>query len=65
MSDLRFLPISRAESLRVLAAAIKAKFDKQYMDVLKMRALECLDVYEFVNKIKGVHNFVAYMMKRA
>jgi hypothetical protein len=45
--DLRFLPISRAESLWVLAAASRAKFDKDYMDVLKMRALECLDVYEF------------------
>jgi hypothetical protein len=45
--DLRFLPISRAESLWVLAAASKAKFNKEYMDVLRMRALECLDVYEF------------------
>ena len=45
--DLRFLPISRAESLWVLAAASQAKFDNNYMDVLRMRGLECLDVYEF------------------
>jgi hypothetical protein len=45
--DLRFLPISRAESLWVLAAASKAKFNNDYMEVLKIRALEALDVYEF------------------
>jgi len=50
VADLRFLPISRAESLWVLAAALDRKgpntFDAAYMDVLKMRALEHLDVYE-------------------
>ncbi len=47
MLDLRFLPISRAESLWFLAAASRAKFDKDYIQELRMRALECLDVYDF------------------
>ena len=51
VADLRFLPISRAESLWILAAACDRTgtytFDASYMDVLKMRALESLDVYEF------------------
>ena len=45
--DLRFLPISRAEHLWTLAAAAQDSFDEDYMQVLKMRALESLDVYEF------------------
>jgi hypothetical protein len=46
VKNLRFLPISRAESLWYLAAASSNRFNEKYMDVLKMRALETLDVYD-------------------
>ena len=49
--DLRFLPITRTENLWTICAAMERtgdqKFDERYMDVLKVRALESLDVYEF------------------
>jgi hypothetical protein len=47
--DLRFLPISRFESAFIICAAMEREngFDEHYMEVLKMRALEALEVYEF------------------
>ena len=49
VKDLRFLPISRFESAFIICAAMKREngFDEHYMEVLKMRALEALEVYEF------------------
>ena len=56
VQDLRYLPISRPEYLWVLRAAseripsemgIGPCFDKQYMDILGIRALNVLEVYEF------------------
>ena len=49
--DLRFLPISRVESAFIVCAAMSRadSFDDQYMEVLKMRVLEALEVYEFDN----------------
>jgi hypothetical protein len=55
VSDLRFLPVSRPESLWALVAAndrpatggIGSPFDPDYMQVLGVRALGHLDVYEF------------------
>ena len=47
VKNLRFMPISRAESLWYLAAASgSSQFNDKYMDALKMRALETLDVYD-------------------
>ena len=49
VNDLRFLPISRFESAFIICAAMRREngFDEHYMEVLKMRALEALEVYEF------------------
>lgn len=51
VADLRFLPISTAENLWVLCAAMERTgddtFDEEYLNVLRIRALECLEVYEF------------------
>jgi hypothetical protein len=50
VKDLRFLPISRFESAFIVCAAMSRKgkgFCEGYMEVLKMRALEALEVYEF------------------
>jgi hypothetical protein len=49
--DLRYLPNSRVENYWVSCASMQRSnaegFDDNYMDVLRMRALEGLDVYEF------------------
>ena len=47
VADLRYLPSSRMESAFVLCAAMSREesFDADYMTVLRLRALEELEVY--------------------
>ena len=49
VADLRYLPSSRMESAFVLCAAMSREesFDADYMTVLRLRALEELEVYTF------------------
>jgi hypothetical protein len=49
VKNLGFLPISRFDSAFIICAAMRREngFDEPYMEVLKMRALEALEVYEF------------------
>lgn len=50
VADLRFLPISKGENLWVICAAMDRTgddtFDETYLNILRIRALECLEVYE-------------------
>ena len=52
VQELHYLPSSRVESLFVLCAAMSRansskSFDDNYMAVLRLRALEALEVYDF------------------
>ncbi len=49
VEDLRYLPSSRVESAFTLCAAMSRteSFDENYMKVLRFRALDALEVYDF------------------